>query len=176
MINLYSRRLVLEPLTAAHAEAMFGVLSEEAIYRHLDYPPPCSLAELCAIYRRWEARQSPDGTQQWLNWVVRPSHDAPIGFVQATVGPPATASIAYIFGSEHGGRGFATEAVAAMLAHLADAYGVLRCLATVEAANEPSIRLLARVGFRAALPEESREHGLTRTERLFVRVVPGQAV
>ena len=87
--------LTLEPQTAAHAEEMFVVLSDPAIYQYENRPPP-SLEWLRARFARLESRQSPDGQEQWLNWVVRLSTSELIGYVQATVSPSGGAAIAYV--------------------------------------------------------------------------------
>ena len=160
--------LVLEPLESRHAEAMFEVLKDEALYRHLDYPPPPSVEHLRKVYARLEERSSPDGADRWLNWVVS-REGAPIGFVQSTVMRDGTAWVAYVFARGHHGRGLATRATGAMLDHLAADYGARAFLASVEEANRPSIRLLERLGFRLATREESRAHELTPSERLYVR-------
>jgi len=62
--------LTLEPQTAAHAEEMFAVLSDPAIYAHENEPPP-SLEWLRARFAKLESRRSADGQQQWLNWGIR---------------------------------------------------------------------------------------------------------
>ena len=62
--------LTLEPQTAAHAEEMFAVLSDPAIYEH-ENEPPLSLEWLRARFAKLESRRSADGQQQWLNWVIR---------------------------------------------------------------------------------------------------------
>jgi len=169
MRKLCSADLDLEPLTVAHADDMFALLSDPALYDHLDHGPPPSVAHLRGVYAKLERRASPDGREQWLNWIVRPAGAAPVGYVQATVFAPATAWVAYVVASRYWGRGYAHAAAAAMIDHLAADYGVTRLLATVEVANLRSLRLLARLGFRAATAEEARCHDLTATERHFVR-------
>jgi len=168
MRTIATSGLVLEPLVVAHAEAMFELLSDAEIYRYLDYPAPSSLDHVRNVYAKLEARKSPDGTEIWLNWVVRPQGHPLVGYVQATISQ-RTAFVAYVLGRKHWGHGYAQKAMQAMLEHLASAYGVDCCLATVEAENQRSIRLLERLGFHLAAAHELEDHRLSPTERLFVK-------
>lgn len=169
MQRLETDDLLLEPQVAGHAEAMFALLSDAALYRWIDEAPPADVASLRARYRRLETRSSADGRQHWLNWIVRRPGEPPLGYLQATVLEDGSAWIAYLLGSAHQGRGVATRATTAMLAHLEQAYGATRLLANVEAENGPSIRLLQRLGFRAATGDEAAQHGPTASERIFLR-------
>ena len=169
MQALATAELVLEPLVAGHAEAMFEVLGDPELYRYLDHPPPPSVEHLRSVYASVETRMSPDGSQVWLNWVVRRPGLAPVGYVQATVMHDHTAWVGYVFSARHSGRGYATQAGHAMLDHVASVYAVSRFLASVEAANQRSIRLLERLGFREASGQELQAHALSPTERLFVK-------
>lgn len=167
---LNAQGLVLEPLRAAHADELYAVLAEPALYRHIGHPPPGSVEVLREVYRGLESRRSPDGREAWLNWVVRDAAThAALGYVQATVLARGRAWVAYVIGSAHQGRGLATRATQAMMAHLREAHGVNRFLASVEQDNTPSIRLLERLGFRPATPIEAAAHRLEATERLFLR-------
>lgn len=167
--TISASQLSLEPLTVAHAEAMFGILSEPQIYKYLDYGPPPSVEHLRSVYSKLESRQSPDGKQQWLNWVVRFNGGSLLGYVQATVAAPEVVWVAYVFGTKHWGHGYASAATAAMIEHLEAEYGSNTFLATVEADNERSIALLKRLSFLPASPAEVQDHELTISERLFVR-------
>jgi ribosomal-protein-alanine N-acetyltransferase len=169
MQGITAAGIVLEPLTAGHAQAMFEILSDPLLYAHLDEAPPASADELRRVYARREVRRSPDGRQQWLNWVVRVPGQPPMGYVQATVTTPGVAWIAYVLASGQWGRGHAFTATRMMLDHLHTAYGVRQCLASVEADNARSIRLLGRLGFRAATVAEAAAHDLTPSVRLFLR-------
>lgn len=169
MQALYTPRLLLDPLRRDHAPAMFPLLQDPTIYTHLDHGPPPSLEHLEGVYTRLEARRSPDGREQWLNWILfaLEAPAQPLGVVQATVLPGGRAWVAYELAAEHRGRGFALEAVQAMLAELAASFGVQQFLATVEFDNERSIHLLRRLGFHEAAPEGITT--LTETERLYLR-------
>jgi RimJ/RimL family protein N-acetyltransferase len=143
---LETPRLVLEPQMAAHADEMFIVLSDPAIYE-FENAPPASVAALRERYRALEARRSPDGRQLWLNWTVRlKDGGAAIGYVQATVLPDAAALVAYEFNSAWWGRGLAREAVAAAMRELRQHLGVTRLGAVFKTANARSRRMLARLG------------------------------
>ncbi len=174
MNEIETPRLVLEPLVIAHAAAMFEVLREPLLYKYLDYPPPASVDHVRDSYARLESRASPDGSQGWLNWVVSPRGEEPIGFVQTTIFRDERAWIAYLLGSKSWGHGYAAEAVRAMLEHVAADYGSDCFQATVEARNVRSVRLLERVGFRLAPSKESAGHALSPSERLFVRRVDAE--
>lgn len=166
--------LVLEPLTVAHAAAMFDVLVDGQIYRHLDYGPPSSVECLRGVYEQLAAGRSPDGSEIWLNWIVRIPGQPPMGFVQATVIPDNRAWVAYVLSSRHWGKGHAFAATRAMLGHLEDARGITRFLASVEGENRRSIGLLERLSFRLARPDEAQGYELTESERLYVRSRPAR--
>jgi [ribosomal protein S5]-alanine N-acetyltransferase len=169
MQTIVTPTLTLEPLLASHAEEMFGLLSDDKIYKYLDYAAPASADHLRGVYQRLEARQSPDARQAWLNWVIRPVDQPLAGYVQATVEPDRSAHVAYVLGSSYWGHGYAQRAVHAMLDHLVSAYSVDRFLATVEADNQRSIRLLERLGFYPIASHEFDRHQLSTTERMFMR-------
>lgn len=113
-------RLVLEPLTVEHASEMSAVLADPGLYAFTGGVPP-TVAELEARYAA-QVAGSPDGSQRWLNWVVRRSDTGrAIGFVQATVTDELErrdAELAWVIGVHDQGRGFAREAAGMMLACL----------------------------------------------------------
>lgn len=169
MQTIVTPELTLEPLHTRHAEAMFEVLCDPAIYEYLDYSSPLSVEHLRDVYARLEARRSPDGSEAWLNWVIRPRDRPLVGYVQATVASNRSAHVAYVLASRYWGQGYAQRAMDAMLEHLAVAHGVERCLATVEVGNQRSVRLLERLAFSPAAARDLQRHHLSTTERMFMR-------
>lgn len=170
--ELRTPRLILEPLTVAHADAMFDVLSDPTIYEYLDYGPPPSREHLQGVYLRLAHGQSPDGQEGWFNWIVTHPERGPMGVVQATVlAPHRTAWVAYVLAQTHRGQGFAREATAAMIDHLINVQGMNTLLAMIEDANDASRRLLLKLGFAAADVDQQARWGvgMTATERLFAR-------
>jgi RimJ/RimL family protein N-acetyltransferase len=162
--------LTLEPQTAAHAEEMFVVLSDPAIYEYENEPPP-SLEWLRARFTKLEARRSSDGQEQWLNWVIRLPTSELIGYVQATVRANGRAAIAYALSSAYWGRGLARQAVQAMVSELVEHYQVRRLSAVLKRGNLRSLRLLERLGFSLASPEQHVKHRVEPGELLVHREI-----
>lgn len=154
MNTLIAGHLSLEPQMEAHAEEMFGVLSDPAIYEFERVPPP-SVEKLAAGYRRRESRQSDDGSEQWLNWVVRLSSGELTGYMQATVLPDGNSYIGYEFASRFWRQGLASASIRAASLELAARYKVHTLVAVVKLANYRSLGLLRKLGFNAATPEQA---------------------
>jgi [ribosomal protein S5]-alanine N-acetyltransferase len=160
--------LALEPQVAAHADAMFLVLGDPAIYEY-ENEPPSSLEWLRARFARLESRRAPGGDEQWLNWVIRLPASELVGYVQATIHPGGRAAIAYVLASRHWGRGLATQAVQAMIRELGDRHGVVELSAVLKRRNVRSLRLLERLGFAHADPATRDAAGAEEDELLMVR-------
>jgi RimJ/RimL family protein N-acetyltransferase/predicted N-acetyltransferase YhbS len=170
MRGIATERLQLEPQTAAHADEMFAVLSDLAIYEYENAPPP-SREWLRTRYEKLAARQSPDGQEQWLNWVVRLRGDVLIGYVQATIYPEQRAGIAYEFASRFWGQGLAGEAVQAMIEELAGRHQVKRFSAVLKRKNLRSLGLLQRLDFVPGAEELYRRYRVDDDEILMLRVL-----
>jgi RimJ/RimL family protein N-acetyltransferase len=146
MRTLRTDELTIEPQTAHHAEAMFRLLSDPAIYEFEDEPPE-SLDWLRRRFRSLEVRLSPEGDERWLNWVIRLPAGNLAGYVQASVLSDGTADVAYVLGSDHWGKGYARRAVEAMISELHGHYAVHTLRAVFKTANFRSRRLLERLSF-----------------------------
>jgi [ribosomal protein S5]-alanine N-acetyltransferase len=167
MNTLHCPRCTLEPQVEAHAAAMFLVLSDPAIYEYEGVPPP-SVEKLADGFRRRESRVSPDGREQWLNWVVRLPSGELAGYVQATVYGNDSACVGYEFSSKHWGQGIASAAVRCMLDELRGAYAVGKLAAVLKAANRRSETLLFRLGFGPGTPEDAQCYGAEADEITLV--------
>lgn len=170
MRTLATPRATLEPLTEAHADAMFELLCDPALYQWLDDVPPPSAQALRERYRKLEARGPADGHERWLNWVIRLlAGDALAGYVQATVKPDGRAWIAFVLGTAYQRHGLALEAAQAMIDELHTAYGVHTLMASADVDNAPSIRLLQRLGLREETDAVLRARlGVARGDVLYM--------
>ena len=173
MRPLSTVRLILQPQTARHAEEMFVVLSDPAIYE-FENAPPESIDWLRTRFARLESRRSADGSEHWLNWVIAQGDGTLMGFVQATVYPDGRAGVAYVLASEHWGQGYATEAIEAMIEELRERYHVRTLSAVLKSANHRSLKMLTRLGFTAATTARSGEIGIDADEMLMERGATGK--
>jgi RimJ/RimL family protein N-acetyltransferase len=110
-----------------------GVRSLDDARRYLREGPLASYAE--HGHGLWKVTRKADGVAVGVSGLVR----------RASLPRP---DLGYAFLPEHTGRGLASEAGAAVLAH---AFGVLRLpqvLAIVSPGNEASVRVLAKLGMR----------------------------
>ena len=162
--------LTLEPQTAAHAEEMFAVLGDPAIYEYENEPPP-SPDWLRARFTKLESRRSPSGREQWLNWVIRLPSSELIGYVQATVHPNGRAAIPYEMSSAYWGRGLARKAVQVIISELVGRYRVRSLPSVLKRENLRSMRLLERLGFSLASPEQHAKHRVEPGELLMLREI-----
>jgi [ribosomal protein S5]-alanine N-acetyltransferase len=168
MRRIETPRLLLEPQVAAHAEAMFEVLNDPAIYE-FENAPPASLDWLRERFSKLETRRSGDGREAWLNWVVCERGGGPIGYVQATVQADGRAFIAYEMASAFWGRGLGREAVTAMVGELVAAHRVHTVQAVFKRANFRSRRLLEALGFAAPNAHDMRHFSREADEDVLQR-------
>jgi RimJ/RimL family protein N-acetyltransferase len=122
------------------------VLRAPALYEFTGGSPPAP-GELRDRYARQVTGRSPDGTQEWHNWVLRlRPGGAAIGTVQATItGGGRSAEIAWVVGQPWQGHGYATEAARALTAWL-DARGVAVITACIHPRHAASAAVAARAG------------------------------
>jgi len=149
---------------------MFRVLSDPAIYE-FENDPPRSEEWLARRYEFLESRGSPDGTEQWLNWVVQLPAGELAGYVQATVLASGTSYVAYELNSRYWRQGIGSNAVTAVLEELRSTYAVHTVVAALKTANYRSVALLQRLGFSPASQPQAAEFRPEADERVMVKTV-----
>jgi RimJ/RimL family protein N-acetyltransferase len=122
---IIAERVVLSPLRIEDADELVAVLAGPQLYRFIGGAPP-TVAELRQRYAVLARGRSPDGDQEWLNWVIRLGTTAigttAIGTTQATVtGDGQRADVAWVIGLAHQGHGYGREAAGAMVTALIEA-------------------------------------------------------
>jgi RimJ/RimL family protein N-acetyltransferase len=142
-----SERLEMDLISEAHATEAHKLLSDDGLYTYIPQDP-LTLEALKRRYRLWEERESPDGTEYWLNWVIF-HQGACVGTLQAGIHRASLeASIAYMIASKSQGYGLATEAVSALIQHLRTHYQVSLVKAWIDTRNLASLRVVEKVGLK----------------------------
>ncbi len=154
--RLETPRLLLEPINAWHGEAMFAGLKDPQLYVFTSDEPPTSVSALSRRYEAWETRRAPDGAELWLNWAALDRFNGYVGHVQATVRRDSTSLVAWRVFAAAQRKGYAAEAVRAMLDHLASV-GCRSAIAFIDTRNTASIGLAGRLGFTLAATHDRRE-------------------
>jgi RimJ/RimL family protein N-acetyltransferase len=155
--RLTTPRLALEPLRAGHARELAPLLDDPGLHEYTGGEPEGE-AQLRARLERQQAGRSPDGTQAWLNWLVRDrATGAAVGTVQATVACDE-AELAWVIATAHQGEGLATEAARAAQEWLR-AQGVARFVAHVHPRHAASAAVARHLGMA---PGEPRADGEVR--------------
>ena len=146
LANLISERLRIEPIRSAHAEQVFSSLQNPAIYTYLPDDPPTAEV-LQKRYDFWEKGRSPDGEEQWLNWVgfLRDSM-TPVGTFQATLPKGQAGAFAYVVFPSFWRQGYAREMTARVITHLFEAHRIPSLFAEIDTRNIGSIRLVESLG------------------------------
>jgi len=118
---LDGERLALEPLRVEHADEMAPLLDDPSLHTFIG-GEPATLQELRDRYARQVVGQTPDGSQRWLNWIVRlRDNRQAVGFVQATISEQdgeLTADLAWVVAPSQQGSGYARESVLLMASWL----------------------------------------------------------
>jgi RimJ/RimL family protein N-acetyltransferase len=118
---LVTERLTLEPLRLDHAEELYPVLDDQALHEFIG-GRPATLDELRQRFESQSAGGPADGSQGWLNWVVRRRGDGvALGTVQATITEEeygVAATVAWVIGTAYQGQGYGREAARQMVAWL----------------------------------------------------------
>lgn len=149
--RLASPRLDLEPLEARHADAIAAQYLDERIWTYFPRLRPPDVAALRAQFTRWSEGPPADvaEVEGWENWVGLDRERAePIGTFQATIIQGEPANLAYAVFPAYWRHGYATEAMRAVMKHLADDHGVTRVVAEMDARNTASIGVAQALGLR----------------------------
>jgi RimJ/RimL family protein N-acetyltransferase len=147
-VRIETDRLVLVPITPADAEALFAYRSLPEVSRYQTWEPGSVAGAAAFIEGLADTPFDTPGT--WFQLAVRlRDTDELVGDVGVHfLEDGEQVEIGFTLAPAAQGLGLGTEAVTAVLGHLFDALAKHRVTASVDPRNEPSVRLLRRVGMR----------------------------
>lgn len=145
-----TERLLLRPITQDDAAAMHVYKSDPEAVRYVPYGP----LELADIEKRIATTWSNTAFAQEGDAVSLAVEERGTGALVGDVvlfwrsETDRAGEVGYIFDPRAGGRGYATESVAALLALGFDGLGLHRIVARIDERNTASARVVERLGFR----------------------------
>ncbi len=162
--RIETERLVLRRPRAADAEAIFARYAADAeVTRFVGWPAHRSVADTQAFLASSDA--------EWARWPAGPylAHARDGGTLLGSTGlafeTPGRAMTGYVFAQDAWGRGYATEALGAMV-DTARAVGVRRLYALCHTGHRPSWHVLEKAGFE--------REGILRRYCEFPNLQPGE--
>jgi len=172
---LVAERLRLRWLEERDVDPLYEVFGDPAAMRYWSSPPLVDKAAATALLREIRDCFARGELYQW--GIALADTDRVIGTV-TLAGIDRThrrASVGFALATSAWGQGYATEAVTRLIEHAFDDLELHRLEADVDPRNEPSLRLLERLGFRREGLLRERYHlageiqdsvmmGLLRTE------------
>ena len=144
---LIAERLALRPLRTSDADDLYAVHSDPRVMRYWSHPPWTRREQ--ANERIAQLAQDRERSESYT-WAIVLADDRLVGTVSlfALNRAQHRAEIGYALASREWSRGYATEAAHLAIAHAFGTIGLARLEADIDPRNEPSCRLVERIGFR----------------------------
>ena len=172
MTVMQSKNLYFKPLTTAHADDLFSILTTPSVLAFINPKNPPTLEELRAEYavRAKGSLNEITPAEQWFNVVIylKNSHSTAIGRLEAT-SYGGWGEVAYLLGEPWWGKGLAFEAMHWWHKYLAIAVPKTKWWATVHPENYRSIKLLIRLGYEEVSNNLPKLQSYDFGDRCFVR-------
>ena len=146
--TIHTERLTLSPLTPADAPALFAYRSLDDVARYQHWQPR-ALDEAVRFIEELEAVDL-DVPGTWFQFGIRQRES---GALLGDLGlhffeDGRQVELGFTLAPSSQRHGYGTEAVTAVIAYLFGPLNKHRVIASVDPRNEPSVRLLTRVGLR----------------------------
>lgn len=171
MILLETDRLLLRPFEAGDFDAVFAIYSRPDVAEYLLWDARTEDETRAALDKRIAARAiEKEGDFVALAIVLKTTHefigDVVLGW---TSEEHRTGEVGFIIHPDHQGRGYATEAVRAVLDLAFDDMKLHRVIGQVETRNSASARVLDKLGFRkeATFVENAFVKGAWQSEMIY---------
>ena len=146
-LPIRTERLMLRALTVDDLDDHWRLVRDPEVVRYLYEEPMDRDAAAAHLEKRLVAELPGEG--EWLNLAVE--HEGrylgEVGVCLRSV-EHRQCEVGYVFLPEASGHGYATEATAAMVSLAFSALGAHRVVGRLDARNEASARVLARLGMR----------------------------
>ena len=163
-MRITTERLTLEPISLQHLKATYLYSSDRENTRLMMFLPHDSMEETRVCIEK-SMEQWESDTPEHLQFAVLLGEE-PIGDVTLYLFGPDVAELGWILNRRYQGRGYAREAVAAVMDYGRRERGISRFFAQCDSENAASIRLMERLGMKRADGVGTRKNRSSDEERL----------
>ena len=146
--DIVTDRLIVTPLDVADSEAQFAYRALPEVFRYQSWEPSCAEDAVKFIEGLGAVEFDSPGTWFQLGVRLRESGELIGDLGVHFLDDAKQVEIGFTLAPAAQGRGLGTEAVVGLLDHLFGSLQKHRVIASVDPRNEPSLRLLRRVGMR----------------------------
>jgi RimJ/RimL family protein N-acetyltransferase len=142
-------RLLIRPLRSDDTDALAERRSNPLVARYQNWTLPYSRQTAEELVTRVTAMEGPENDVWWMALICDRVTGETLGDLAVLLSwGGRSAEVGYTLASRHWGRGYATEALQALLIHLFEDRGVTRACGTLHPDNTASARVLERCGFQ----------------------------
>ena len=148
-VIIETERLHLRRFEQGDAAQMFACWASDAeVTKFLRWPAHTDIAETNKTIAFWLNQYV---QKDFYNWAVEIKATGElIGSISAFGSEPAPLEVGYCFGRAHWGKGYATEALKAVVSHISQNIGAKKLTAMVAHGNGASSAVLRKAGFKYA--------------------------
>lgn len=146
-LSFSTTRLKILPITPEHLPAMLLIHSQDKVNRYIPYHTWETQDDAKQWYDYVEQRREDGVAQHWA--IIDKASQQPIGHCLAFNfhAQPRLIEIGYVLNPTVGGKGFMFEAMDQFTRSLCSKLELQKIIATVQADNSASIKLLCKLGF-----------------------------
>jgi RimJ/RimL family protein N-acetyltransferase len=143
-----TKRLLIRPFREDDIDGFLERRNDPDVARYQDWELPYSRERAERVVEQVVGLAGPEEGEWWMAIVCDPDSEEVFGDVGAELSwLGRTAEVGFTFAKEHWGRGYAVEAVEALVEHLFDVVGVTRVFGMLHPDNPASALVLERTGF-----------------------------
>jgi pseudaminic acid synthase len=138
-----TERLILREIREEDAQEIAALRNHPDVFRYFTNPKTLTLEE----HLHWFHDIYPYDPDRY-DWVATDANGKRIGLFNLRVSKDGCAEIGYLIAQEYYGKGFASEAVQAMIAYAKKARGCKTAIAEIHEENQKSLHFIQKLGFQ----------------------------
>ncbi|MCR4599550.1 MAG: pseudaminic acid synthase [Acetatifactor sp.] len=135
-------RLILDEIGKADTEFIVRLRNQPDVYPYFVNPKKLTVAE----HLEWFYGSYQKNPYRF-DWIARSQDGTPVGSYHLCLEDSETVEVSYLTAPEHYRRGFAQEAIKALMGFASECLGAKKAIAVIHVDNERSMRFIEKLGF-----------------------------